>query len=174
MLALGNKASVTLRLPILQSGLPRNGYIVKRSGPGGNQTLVVRPVNKVEAAGKYGIASKDYDLTMGAMQALGDSKTTAEQRGFLLLNLLSTVSNPKLARAVGLLFEDTSLAPGNYTYSVSAQNQVGSVTATVGKDVPLAAPTSLKAVPPAQSRPDVGTRRRQRSGLPGAAGLRHQ
>ena len=142
VLAIGNKNSVTLRLPILPEGLPRSGFILKRSGPGGSQTLTVRPINRVEATSKYGLAPSDYELAIGAMETLSDSKLTSEQRSFLLLNLLSTVTNPKLARATGLIFDDTSLAPGTYTYSVSADQQnFGSVTVQVGKDVPLASPT---------------------------------
>jgi len=148
VLAIGNKNSAMLRLPILPEGLPRNGFVVKRSGPGGTQTLTVRPINRIEATSKYGLAPKDYELTIGALETLSDSKLSSEQRSFLLLNLLSTVTHPKLARALGLIFEDTSLAAGTYTYSVSVDQQnLGSVTVQVGRDVPLASPTGLKAAP---------------------------
>ncbi|GAA4020904.1 hypothetical protein GCM10022631_38490 [Deinococcus rubellus] len=148
VLSLGQKSGVLLRLPILPAGLPAAGYIVKRSGPGGAQTITVKPLNKVEALGKYGITSDDYDLAVGALAALNDDKVTQTERGYLLLNLLSTVTDPKLARALGFIVEDANLAPGNYSYSVSAGGQnLGTVTAQVGKDAPLTAPSGLKASP---------------------------
>jgi fibronectin type 3 domain-containing protein len=148
VLALGNKASVSLRLPILPGGLPAAGYTVKRSGPGGAQTLSVKPLNKLEATARYKLDPEDYDLAVGALRALEDDKLGDEERGYLLLNLLSTVTDAKLARALNLIYEDDKLAPGSYTYTVSAGSQtLGTVTAQVGKDVPLAAPTGLKAAP---------------------------
>ena len=148
VLALGNQASVSLRLPILPGGLPAAGYTVKRSGPGGAQTLTVRPLNKLEATARYKLDPEDYDLAVGALRALEDTKLGSEERGYLLLNLLSTVTDPKLARALNLIYEDGGLAPGSYTYTVSAGTQtLGSVTAQVGKNLPLAAPTGLRAAP---------------------------
>ncbi len=148
VLAAGQKASVLLRLPILPAGLPDAGYIVKRSGPGGTQTITVKPLNKIEALGKYGIASEDYDLAVGALAALSDGKLSQAERGYLLLNLLSTVTDPKLARALGFIVEDAGLAPGTYRYSVTAGGQnLGTVTAQVGKDTPLPPPSGLKASP---------------------------
>ena len=151
VLGLGQKSSVLLRLPILPAGLPDAGYIVKRSGPGGTQTLTVKPLNKPEAVGKYKLDPEDYDLAVGALAALNDDKLSADERGFLLLNLLSTVSNPNLARALGLIFEDGNLAAGTYSYSVTADTRnLGTVTAQVGKDVPLPAPSALKVSPAAR------------------------
>ena len=148
VLALGQKNSVLLRLPILPGGLPDAGYTVKRSGPGGSQTLTVRPLNKLEALGRYQISGDDYDLAVGALAALKDDKLPQAERGYLLLNLLSTVTDPKLARALGLIDEDAGLAPGQYTYSVTAGGQnLGSVSALVGQDVPLAAPMNLNVSP---------------------------
>lgn len=148
VLGLGQRASVLLRLPILPAGLPDAGYIVKRSGTGGTQTFTVRPLNKLEAVAKYKLDPDDYDLAVGALAALNDDKLSADERGFLLLNLLSTVTDPNLARALGLIFEDGNLAAGSYSYSVTAGRQsLGTVTAQVGKDVPLPAPSALKVSP---------------------------
>ena len=148
VLGLGQKASVLLRLPILPAGLPAAGFVVKRSGPGGAQTFTVKPLNKPEAVGKYKLDPDDYDLAVGALAALDDDKLSADERGFLLLNLLSTVTDPNLARALGLIFEDGNLAAGTYTYSVTAGGQnLGSITAQVGKDVPLPVPNALRVSP---------------------------
>ncbi|WP_161880715.1 fibronectin type III domain-containing protein [Deinococcus alpinitundrae] len=144
VLSLGNKASVSLALPILDTGLPDSGYIVKRSGPGGDKTFTLKPLNKVEAVGKYQVSSDDYDLAVGALAAL--KTTTGEERGFLMLNLLNVVTNLKLAHALNLVFEDTGLAAGTYTYSVSANGQaLNTFSVQVGRDLPLPPPSNLKA-----------------------------
>ena len=98
----------------------------------------------MEAAGKYQVASDDYDLAVGALEALKTAK--GEERNYLMLNLLSVVTDLKLAHALNLVFEDTGLAPGTYTYSVSADGQaLNTLSVQVGRDLPLTPPTNLKA-----------------------------
>lgn len=150
-LALGQKNSVLLRLPILSTGLPDAGYSINRSGPGGTQTLKVKPLSQAEALKRFQVTAEDYGLAVGALAALKDDKLPQAERGYLLLNLLSTITDSKLARALGLIYEDTGLAAGTYTYAVTAGGQnLGNVSAQVGQDVPLAAPTGLKVTPETQ------------------------
>lgn len=146
VLALGGQSSVTLRLPILESGLPEAGFTITRSGPGGERSFTVKPLNEAEAAAKFGVKAQDYQLALGGLAALRTA--SAEERGFLLLNLLSTVADSQLARALNLLVTDSGLAAGRYSYRVQAGGQtLGTVQAVVGQNVPLAAPQGLRVTP---------------------------
>ncbi|PYE54859.1 fibronectin type III domain-containing protein [Deinococcus yavapaiensis] len=143
-LALGTRDAVILRFPVLDTGLPQGGFVVTRSGSGAERTFTVRPLNAADAAARFRVDADDFALLTNGLAAL--RTTSSEQRGYLLLTLLGSVLQPNLARAAGLLYDDTNLAAGTYTYTVTADGRtLGRVTARVGQDSPLPAPPQPKA-----------------------------
>lgn len=145
-LALGRKNSVSLRLPTPSTGLPAGGFVVTRQGPGGSKTVTIKPAAPEEVKKLFGVEEETYAIALGMLKALATA--SQEERGYLLLNLLSTLRDPALSRALGLLYEDKDLAAGSYTYTVTAdKDNYGSVKADVGQDKPLPAPGSLQIKP---------------------------
>lgn len=153
--ALPTPGGALLRLHFPNGRTPVGGFKITREGGGRTVTLAAPvPVPKETALAKGWVDAKGYD-TLRAVYVEGNTPLNKDAFARFQLDL-RVVADPKLARTLGLLFEDGGLQNGvKYTYRVTAavngrEVEVGRAAVTPGPTPPLRAPSNLDV------RPDTG------------------